>query len=177
MTRKVLLTASFLVCLCSGLQAQKFGYVDTEFILGKMPEYQRAQADLDAQVERWKKELSEKRAEIDRLEEAYRTEEILLTDQLKAERRKAIEDKRKAMLTYQDKVFGYEGLLFLKKQEIMKPLQEKIFTAIQKVARAKKLDFLFDKSTGDVVMLYTNPVHDYTEYILEELNIKETANR
>jgi outer membrane protein len=172
--RLLIITLSLALLSLSAF-AQKFGYVDSEFILGKLPDYQRSQADIEAQAAKWEKEIAGMYAGIDKLQEAYRSEEILLTDQLKAERRKAIDDKRKAVVEYQKKVFGYEGLLYLKKQEIMKPLWDKIFKSIDKIARTKKLDFLFDKASGDLVMLYTNPTHDYTDYVLEDLGIKDAA--
>jgi len=157
--------------------AQKFGYVDTEYVVSKLPDYNKAQSEIDAQSTKWEKEISGMWAEIDKIQESYRTEEILLTDQLKAERRKIIDDKKKAVTEYQKKVFGYQGLLYLKKQDIMKPLQDKIFNAIQKVCRAKKLDFLFDKTSDCLVMLYTNPTHDYTDYLMESLGIKDSEQK
>ncbi|MDH4460058.1 MAG: OmpH family outer membrane protein [Flectobacillus sp.] len=151
--------------------AQKFGYIDTEFITSKMPEYERAQAEIEVLTDRWIKEISLKNEEIDKLERAYRAEEVLLTEEMRQQRQRGISDKQKDVRTLQNKVFGINGDLIKKKQEVMKPILDEIAKAVEKVARQKRLDFLFDKSSDGLAMLYTNPVHDYTDYIMEELGI------
>jgi outer membrane protein len=151
-------------------QAQKFGYIDAKFILEKLPEYKTAQAELAKQTQTWQKEIEGLGAETDRLRKEYLAEEVLLTDEMKLERQEAINKKDKAAKEQQKKIFGFDGLYFLKKQELIKPVQDKMFEAIEKVCKKKKIQIMFDKSS-DVVMVYTDPRHDYTDFVLEELGL------
>ncbi|GAB2525310.1 OmpH/Skp family outer membrane protein [Spirosoma aerophilum] len=169
----VLLCAVWLV---TPAKAQKFGYVDTEFIFGKMPEYQKALTEIDKFADKWSKDIQDKYVEIDKLQKAYQAEEILLTEDMKRDRQRAISDKEREARDYNNKVFGYQGLLFEKKKELMKAPMELVNRAVEKVCLQKKLDFMFDKAS-DFVMLYTNPRHDYSDYVMEELglDIKPTA--
>ncbi len=171
----------FFVLLCAvwlavPAQAQKFGYVDTEFIFGKMPEYQKALGEIDKFTDKWSKDIQDKYVEIDKLQKTYQAEEILLTEEMKRDRQRTISDKEREAREYNNKVFGYQGLLFEKKKELMKAPMELVNRAIEKVSLQKKLDFMFDKAS-DFVMLYTNPRHDYTDYVMEELGLdaKPTA--
>ncbi|MEA5140660.1 OmpH family outer membrane protein [Arcicella rigui] len=171
MKKQIFLLILPLFCLCFSLNAQKFGYIDTEYLTSKMPEYQNAQAEIEKLTAKWISEVSAKNEEVSKLEKAYRAEEILLTEEMKAQRLKTIEEKAKEAKELQNKIFGFEGELFKKKQEIMKPVLDEVAKAVEKVARGKKLDFLFDKSSDGLAMLYTNPIHDYTDYVMEELGI------
>lgn len=163
--------------LCSSaLYAQKIGYTDMEFITSKMPEYQAAQAEMKKFSDKWAKEISDKFAEIDRMQRAYMAEEILLTDDLKRKRQGEIKEKELEAGEYNSKIFGVEGLMFQKKKELMKPVLEKVQRAVTKVCSQRRLDFMFDKSS-DIGMLYTNPKHDYSDYVMEELGIDPKANK
>ena len=150
--------------------AQKFGYTDMEYITSKMPEYQQAQTEMKKFSEKWAKEIADKYAEIDRMQRAYMAEEVLLTDDLKRQRQGEIKEKELEAREYNSKIFGMDGLLFQKKKELMKPAMEKVQRAVTKVCSQRRLDFMFDKSS-DVGMLFTNPKHDYSDYIMEELGI------
>ncbi len=152
-------------------QAQKFGYVDSQYILTKLPAYGTAQQELNRMSGTWQKEGEQKRKEIEKLQQAYQAEEVLLTDEMKAKRKAELTKKETEAREFQQKTFGFEGTVFKKRQELMKPVQDQVFAAIEKVAKAKLLQIVFDKS-GDLTMLYTNPAHDYTDYVLEELGIK-----
>lgn len=157
--------------LCgSASWAQKIGYTDMEFITSKMPEYQLAQTEMKKFSEKWAKEIQDKFAEIDRMQRAYMAEEILLTEDLKRTRQSEIKEKELEAGEYNSKIFGMEGLLFQKKKELMKPVLEKVQRAVTKVCSQRRLDFMFDKSS-DIGMLYTNPKHDYSDYVMEELGI------
>ncbi len=158
------------VCGSIPAQAQKFGYVDTEFIFSKMPEYQKALGEIDKFTDKWSKDIQDKYVEIEKLQRAYQAEEILLTEDMKRERQRVMSDKEREAREYNNRVFGYEGLLFQKKKELMKTPMELVNRAIEKVSLQKKLDFMFDKAS-DFVMLYTNPRHDYTDYVMEELGL------
>lgn len=169
--RRLLFTLTFLAGLgIAQSHAQKFGYVDAKFILEKLPEYKTVQGDLSKQTQTWQKEIEQLNAEVDRLRKEYLAEEVLLTDEMKKERQEAISKKDKAAKEQQKKIFGFEGLYFLKKQELLKPIQDKVFDAVEKVCKKKKVQIMFDKS-ADLVMIYTDPKHDYTDFVLEELGL------
>ena len=171
MNKKIFLLVLPFFCVTLNLKAQKFGYIDTEYITSKMPEYTNAQAEIEKLTTKWIKEVSDKNDEVAKLEKAYRAEEILLTEEMKQQRLRAITDKEKEAKDLQNKVFGYNGDLLKKKQDIMKPVLDEVAKAVEKIAKLKRLDFLFDKSSDGIAMLYTNPIHDYTDYILEELGV------
>ena len=150
--------------------AQRFGYIDTEFIMSKMPEYTQAQAELNKLVDSWQKEIESQKKDLDKLYRTYQSEEIVLTEVMKKKRQDEILKKKQELDAYETRQFGYEGQLFKKRQELNKPAQDKIFEAVEKMAKAKKLDIVLDKSS-DLTMIYTNPTFDYTEYVLEELGL------
>ncbi|MCR5887733.1 OmpH family outer membrane protein [Hymenobacter sp. J193] len=150
--------------------AQKFGYIDSEFIMGKMPAYGAAQQELNTLSQNWQKDIESMRKDLDKMYRTYQAEEVLLTDPMKKKRQDEILQKEQDIKTYQNKIFGYEGQLFKKRQELTKPVQDQVFEAVEKVAKKKQLAIVFDKS-GDLTMLYTNPTHDYTEFVLEELGL------
>ena len=152
------------------LFAQKFGYVDTDFILSKMPEYQEAQAEINKLSMSWQDEIQTMYKDIEAMYNSYKAEEVLLTKEMQDDRLAEIELKEREVKEYQKKIFGFEGLFFLKKKELIKPVQDKVFDAVAKVAKDKRLQIVFDKS-GDLVMIYTDPIHDYTDYVLEELGL------
>ena len=151
-------------------RAQKFGYIDTEFIMSKMPEYAQAQAELSKMTETWQKEIEVQKKDLDKLYHTYQNEEVVLTEAMKKNRQEEIQKKEQEIKAYESKQFGYEGQLFKKRVELNKPAQDKIFDAVEKVVKLRKLDFMFDRN-GDLTMLYANPTHDYTEFVLEELGL------
>ncbi len=163
-----ILLATYL--LPTQLVAQKFGYVNTNFILGKMPEYNEAKAEIDKLAVAWQKEIQDMQIEIDNMHSDLKAEEVLLTVEMKDDRLLAITNRESALKEYQKKVFGFEGLFFLKKKELIKPVQDLVFDAVEKMAHEHKLQIVFDKS-GELVMIYTDPVHDYTDFVLEELGL------
>ena len=150
--------------------AQKFGYIDTNFILSKMPEYAKAQSEIDQLSGGWQKEVEDMSRNVEALYASFKAEEVLLTEEMKGERLTAIHSKEAELKEYQRKVFGFGGLFFLKKQELIKPLQDKVFEAVEKVAKQNRLAIVFDKSS-ELVMIYTDPRHDYTDFVLEELGL------
>ena len=167
---RYLLLALLLLPIVSGVQAQKFGWVDSEYIMAKMPEYARAQGELNTISETWQKEIEAQKKDLDKLYHNYQAEEVVLTEPMKKKRQDEILKKEQDIKAYQNKQFGYEGQLFKKRQELNKPVQDKVFEAVEKVAKKKQLAVVFDKAS-DLTMLYTNPAHDYTEFVLEELGL------
>jgi len=140
--------------------AQKFGYIDSDFILNKMPEYAKAQNEIDQLSSSWQKEIEEMQKKVEGLYSSFQAEQVLLTEAMKQERLDDIKKKETELKDYQKKVFGFGGLFFLKKQELIKPLQDKVFDATGKIAKANRLAIIFDKA-GELVMIYTDPRHDY----------------
>ena len=156
--------------------AQKFGYVDTEFITSKMPDYAQVQHRIDQNTKTWLAEVEKKKVELDKLEKEFKLEELLLTEDLKQQRLSAIQTKSKEAKAFENQVFGAEGELFKLKQAAFKSILDQISRAIEKVVRAKRLDFIFDKANDGLVLLYTNPIHDYSDYVLEELGLELDPN-
>jgi outer membrane protein len=156
--------------------AQKFGYIDTNFILSKMPEYAKAQSEIDQLSSGWQKEVEDMTRNVEALYSSLKAEEVLLTDEMKTERLEAIHKKEAEAKEYQRKVFGFGGLFFLKKQELIKPLQDKVWDAVEKVAKQNRLAIIFDKSS-ELVMIYTDPRHDYTDFVLEELGLGDPNDK
>jgi outer membrane protein len=150
--------------------AQKFGYVDTGYILQQMPDYGEAQGEIDKLSLSWEEEIKKMFQEVEQMQIAFHAEEVLLTEEMKKDRRAEIDRKMQEVKEYQKKVFGFEGLFFLKKKELIKPVQDKIWEAVEKMAKNNRLAIVFDKS-GELVMIYTDPIHDYTDYVLEELGL------
>ena len=148
--------------------AQKFGYIDTDYILAQMPEYKEAQAEHERLAKSWQSEIQQMYKVIDGMYGELQAEEVLLTPEMKEERLAEIKIKEEEVREYNNKVFGFEGLYFLKKEELMKPILESVFEATEKVSKAHRIQFMFDKA-ADMVMIYTDPIHDYTDYVLEEL--------
>ncbi len=160
-------------CLVLGgfyVQAQKFGYIDSEYILDQMPEYQKAEKELDKLVEAWQTQINTKKQDFIKAQREYEAEAILLDDILKAEKKANIEQLEQELRDYQNTIFGHKGLLFNKRQELVSPIQDQVYKAIEKVAKRRKIQFLFDKSV-DFFIIYSDPKHNYSDDILEELNI------
>lgn len=160
----------FLFLVSNYVFGQKFGYVDTQYVLNQMNEYKDAQQEIEKVSLAWQDEIKDKQKEIEALYSSLKAEEVLLTEAMKEQRVNEIKKKEQELKEYQKQVFGFEGMFFLKQQEVLQPVQEKIFEAVEKVAVKQKLQIVFDKS-GDLVMIYTNPVHDYTDFVLEELGL------
>ena len=171
-TLALLLTIS----LASSAYAQKFGYIDSEYIIGQMPEYKKAQTELNQFSLKWQKEIEESQAKVDKLKEEYQAEEVLLTEEMRKERMDTIGVKESKLRELQKNYFGYKGMLYLKRQELVKPAQDKLYDAVEKVAKDKKLAIIFDKS-GELVMVYTDPIHDYTDFVLEALGLGDKNDK
>ncbi len=168
---KSLLISFLLVFLvaANGL-AQRFAYVDTEYILEKMPEYKAAQDKLDQMTKQWKKEIQSRVKEIDKLYNNYQAEKVLLPDEEKKKREEEIAQKEEALKKYKEEKFGDEGELYQKRKALIKPIQDRVFTKVQELAKDQSLDFIFDKS-GAVTMLYTNAKYDRSDKVLKMLGV------
>lgn len=150
----------------------KFGYVDTDYIMGEIPEYKAAQSELDKTSVQWQKEIDTKYAEVDKLYKAYQADAILLTDEMKKKRENEIINKEKEVKDLQKQRFGVDGELFKKRQELVQPIQDKVYNAIKAVADRRGLGFVMDKS-GQVSLLYANPKYDISDDVLVYLGYKK----
>jgi outer membrane protein len=158
-------------------EAQKFGYIDSEFILSKMPEYKKAQDEIDQLSAAWEKEIADMQTKVEALYSSYNAEQVLLTEEMKAARMDEIKKKETELKDYNKKVFGFDGLFFLKQQELIRPLQDKIRDAVEKVSKSNRLAIIFDKANGTMVMIYIDPRHDYTDFVLEELGLGDANDK
>ena len=152
-------SAAILLCLflVTVTFAQKFGYVDSQYILNKMPEYKEAQTEIEKLAKGWEDEVQQLYQEVESMEVALKAEDVLLTLEMKEDRIAEIDRKWKEVKAYQQQIFGFDGLYFLKKKELVKPVQDEVFEAVERVAKNNRLQIVFDKS-GDLVMIYTDPV-------------------
>lgn len=157
------------------VQAQRFAYVDSEYILSQMPTYKSAQTEIDELSKKWQQEIDAKFEQIDKLYKTYQAEKVLLTKDQQTKRENEIIEKEREAKKLQNDKFGYEGELFKKRQELIKPVQDKVYDAINKVAKNNGLDFIFDKS-GDMLMLVANSKYDRSDEVLEELGVVVTKN-
>ena len=146
-------------------QAQKFAYVDTEYILNKIPEFKQAQDKLDAIANDWQKEVENRYAEVDKMYRQYQEEQVLLTDEMKIKREENIIKKENEAKQLQQKYFGPTGDLYLKRQELIKPIQEKVYDAVQQLADNNKYQAIFD-SSSDLIMLYKSNNLDKSDKVL-----------
>jgi outer membrane protein len=151
--------------------AQKYAFVDTQYILDNISEYKAAQQQLDNVSINWQKEIEAKYAVIDKLYKDYQAEQILLTEEMKRKREAEITAKEKEVKEFQKQKFGYDGELFKKKQELVKPIQDKIYNAVKKMATDQSYAVIFDKSS-ELIMLYTNPKYDKSDDILLMMGYK-----
>ncbi len=150
--------------------AQKFAYVDTDFILNSMPEYKAAKSELDKISTDWQKEMELKYAEIDKMNKAYQAESILLTDEMKKKRENEIASKETEARDFQKSKFGIDGELFKKRMELVKPIQDKVYNAVKTIADKGGFAIIFDKNS-DITMLYTNPKFDKSQAVLDQLGV------
>ncbi len=154
------------------VNAQRFGYVDTQVIVEKMPEYAQVQSEIEKQAEIWRKEVEEKQVIVQKMRMDFEAEKVLLPEELRQQRLADIDAKEKEVMEFQNKMFGIEGQIYQKRLELMKPIQDKIYAAVEKVARKRRLSFIFDKA-GDLVVIFADPTHNYTDIVMEELGIAE----
>lgn len=168
--KHVILVLSILASVLTA-QGQKFGYVDSKYILNHMPEYQQAQAEINKLSAQWQKDIENKYETIDKLEKAYQAEKILLTDEMRKKREADIEQRRVEAKTMQKQKFGVDGELFQRREEMIRPIQDQIYQAIQEVAAQGGLMAVFDKANQSN-LLYTNPKHDISDKVLKKMGLK-----
>ena len=172
-----------IICMFVGISTvkaqgnQKLAYVDTEYILQNIPEYGDAQEEINQMSVGWQKELKNLRDKLDQMKRDYQTEAILLSDDMKNKKEAAIAAKEQELAALQMQYFGPDGELFSKRIELIQPIQEKIYNAINQVAQVKNYAFVFDKSAG-TTLLYCNEKLDISDDVLDEIgNVMQTVRR
>jgi len=171
-TKKLFLFALAVFCFTLVAQAQRgarIGYIDMEYILESVPEYQEAATQLEGKVQRWKQDIDKKQKEVDLMTLNLSNERVLLTKELIEEREEEIKIKEDEMLQYQQDRFGPNGDLMIQRRQLVQPIQDQVFNIVQEVAENKKYDFIFDKS-ADVVMLFAAQRNDISDLVLRSIN-------
>ncbi len=169
--KKIMLVACSLWLAAFTVQAQKYAIIDTRYILDKMPDYKAAQQQLDEIAANWQKDIDGRQIELDNMYKSYEAEMVMLSDDLKKKREDQLFNKEKDLRDLQRKRFGFEGDLFKKRQELVKPIQDKVYNAVQKMAGLRGYDFVLDKSEG-ITIIFADPKLDKSEDVLKELGVK-----
>lgn len=169
--KKLLTLASILLAFAFGAHAQRIVIVDTKYILDKLPEYKDAQKRLDQTSMMWQKEIDEKQAALDKMYKDYDAEQVMLSDTLKKKREDQLFNREKEVRDLQRKRFGYEGDLFKLRGELVKPIQDKVYNAIQQIAVNRMYDIILDKSEG-ITVIFADPKLDKSEDVIKALGIK-----
>jgi outer membrane protein len=171
MKKAILFTVCLLAFFLVGHAQARYAIVDTKYILDKMPEYKDAQKKLDQTSMQWQKEIDDKQAALDKMYKDFEAEQVMLSDTLKKKREDQLFNKEKEVRDLQRKRFGYEGDLFKLRQDLVKPVQDKVYNAIQQLAVNRMYDFILDKSEG-ITVIFADPKLDKSEDVLKILNIK-----
>jgi outer membrane protein len=169
--KKVFLIVCSLLLLAIASQAQKYAIIDTRYILDKMPDYKLAQSKLDDIAAGWQKEIDSLQAELNKMYKDYDAEQVMLSDDLRKKREAQLFTKEKYLRDQQRNRFGFEGDLFKKRQELIKPVQDKVYNAVQKIATTRGYDFILDKSEG-ITVIFADPKLDKSDDVLRELGIR-----
>jgi outer membrane protein len=170
MKKFLILTTCFLL-LAAVSNAQRYAVIDSKYILDKLPEYKEAQKQLDQFSEQWQQEIDQKQALVDKMFKDYDAEQVMLSDVLKKKREDELYNKEKELRDLQKKRFGFEGDLFKKRQELIKPIQDRVYNAVQKLAVEKQYDFILDKSEG-ITVIFADPKLDKSADIIRNLGVK-----
>lgn len=180
-TKTLILSLAFLMMMgittAKAQGNQKFAYVDTDYILQNIPEYGDAQEEINQMSVKWEKELKTLRNKVEQMKKDYQTEAVLLSDDMKTKKEEAIAAKEQELTNLQMQYFGPQGELFSKRVELIQPIQEKIYNAINQVAQIKNYAFVFDKASGTAI-LYCNDKLDISDDVLDEIgNVMQTVRR
>jgi len=149
----------------------KIGYVDSDTIMDNFPDVQDARQKLDALIQEWQTEVRKLESDLKAKKDDYDKRKLIMTEQTSTEVMAEITKLEKEIADYRDKKFGANGELFQKQNELMKPVQNKVFTIIQQIATEEELDYVFDRS-GDILFLYAKPEYDLTAKVIERLKLE-----
>jgi outer membrane protein len=168
--KKIALIIVVVLSFAKVANAQRYAIIDSKYILQKIPEYQDAQKILDSFSVVWQKQIDEKQIELDKLQKDYDAESVMLSDDLKKKREDEIFNRQKEIRDLEAERFGYQGELFKKRQELIKPIQDRVYNAIQKLAVERSYDFILDKSEG-ITVIFADPKLDRSDDILRTMGI------
>ena len=152
--------------------AQRFGYIDSQKILERLPEYSQANTELEEMTKQWKAEIAKKQQDILDSRTKLEAERVLLTEEMYAKKQEEVKKMESDLIAYRESVFGANGMLFQKRRELIRPIQDKIMEAVRIVSLQKKLHFMFDKAS-DLHMLFYDETYNFTDFVLEELGIQD----
>jgi len=169
--KKLLFIVMCTLMMSFGAFAQRYAVIDSKYILEKMPVYNEAQTKLNQVSALWQQDIEKKQIELDKMYKDYDAEQVMLSDDLKKKREDLLYNREKEVRDLQKKRFGFEGDLFKKRQELIKPIQDKVYNAIQKLAVDGSYDFILDKSEG-ITVIFADPKLDKSEEVLKFLGVK-----
>lgn len=169
--KKILSVLIIALALGFTTQAQRYAVIDSKYILDKVPEYSEAQKKLEQFSKLWQQEIDQKQAAMNKMYQDFDAERVMLTDDLKKKREDELFNREKDLRDLQRKRFGFEGDLFLKRQELIKPIQDRVYNAIQLLAIDKQYDFILDKSEG-ITVIFADPKLDKSDDVLKKLGVK-----
>jgi len=169
--KKLLFLTVCSMLLATASQAQRYAVIDSKYILEKLTDYKDAQKKLDQFSEQWQQEIDQKQTLVDKMIKDYDAEQVMLSDELKKKREDELYNKEKELRDLQKKRFGFEGDLFKKRQELIKPIQDKVYNAVQKLAVDRQYDFILDKSEG-ITVIFADPKLDKSDEVLKNLGVK-----
>ena len=170
MYKNLFIVTFFLLALATA-NAQRYAVIDSKYILEKLANYKEAQVKLDQFSSQWQQEIEKKQAELDKMYKDYDAEQVMLSDELKKKREDELYNREKEVRDLQKKHFGFEGDLFKKRLELIKPIQDKVYVAIQKLAIERSYDFILDKSEG-ITVIFADPKLDKSDEVLKFLSVK-----
>ncbi len=170
--KKFLFSLLFVAAFSMNSFAQRTAVIDSKYILEKLVDYRDAQTRLDQQSKTWQTEIDNMMSEVDKMYKSYQAERAMLGDDMRKKREDEIMSREKAAKDLQKKRFGYEGDLFKRRQELIKPIQDRVYTAVQKMATAKSYDVVLDKA-GGVTLFYANPTLDKSDEVLKQLGVNK----
>ena len=168
--KRILVLFSFLLIATAGF-SQKYAIIDTRYILDKLPEYKEAQKQLDILAALWQMQIDSTQGQLDKMYRTYDAEQVMLSEELRKKREDQLFAFEKDLRDLQRKRFGYEGDLFKKRQELVKPIQDKVYNAVQKMAVTRGYDFVLDKSEG-ITIIFADPKLDKSEDVLKDLGVR-----
>ncbi len=166
--KKIVIIISVMILTSAVAVAQKYAFVDSEYIRKNIPAFTKAQDQLDQLSQQWEKEIADGYAVVEQMYKAYQSESVLLSQEMKTKREEEIINKEKEMKELQNKYFGMEGELFKKREELVKPIQDEIINAIKTIAVEGSYAVIFDSAAGGNI-LFANPKYDISDEVLEKL--------
>jgi outer membrane protein len=169
--KKILIIVFAAVIVATQVDAQKYAIIDTRYILEKLQDYTKAQKQLDDIAADWQKDIDTRQTALDKMYKDYDAEQVMLTEDLRKKRQDQLVIKEKELRNLQRQRFGFEGDLFKKRQELIKPIQDKVYNAVQKLSVQRGYDFVLDKSEG-ITIIFADPKLDKSEDVLRELGVR-----